>query len=58
MDFSKYYNAKCVHSDEWPDLIQALATLSPSLGGLIIETLLIFCSLNRPTVSSCNPPSA
>lgn len=52
----KYHDAKCVNSDEWPDLIQALATLFISSGGVIIETLLIFCGLNRPAVTRCNPP--
>lgn len=51
-----YHDVNCVHSDELPDLIQALATLFLSSGGLIIETLLIFCGLNRPALTRCNPP--
>lgn len=35
-------DVNCVHSDELPDLIQALATLFFTSGVLIIETLLIF----------------
>lgn len=36
------HDVNCVHSDELPDLIQALATLFFTSGVLIIETLLIF----------------
>lgn len=49
------HDVNCVHSDELPDLIQALATLFSPQGVLIIETLLIFCGLNKSALARYNP---
>lgn len=51
------HDVNCVHSDELPDLIQALATLFSPQGVLIIETLLIFCGLNKSALARYNPPA-
>lgn len=50
------HDVNCVHSDELPDLIQALATLFFTSGVLIIETLLIFWGLNKTPLARYKPP--